>query len=71
MVEHIENVVESVVDIVAATILAFGTEDETREYCEKLVTMGMGGGFMLSSGCEVPINAKLENLKAFVNFLKN
>jgi len=56
---------------VPATILAFGTEDETREYCEKLVTMGMGGGFMLSSGCEVPINAKLENLKAFVNFLKD
>jgi uroporphyrinogen decarboxylase len=55
---------------VPATILAFGTEDETREYCEKLVTMGMGGGFMLASGCEVPINAKIENLRAFVNFLK-
>lgn len=55
---------------VPATMLAFGTVDEVNEYCEKLVTMGMGGGFMLSSGCEVPPNAKLENLKAFVNFLK-
>ena len=55
---------------VPATLLAFGTVDEVQEYCEKLVVMGMGGGFMLSSGCEVPPNAKLENLKAFVNFLK-
>ena len=25
---------------------------------------------LLSSGCEVPVNAKLEDLKAFINFLK-
>ena len=55
---------------VPATMLAFGTADEVGEYCEKLVTMGMKGGFMLSSGCEVPTNVKVENLKAFINFLK-
>jgi len=32
--------------------------------------MGMKGGFMLSSGSEVPTNVKVENLKAFINFLK-
>ncbi len=55
---------------VPATMLAFGTVDEVNDYCEKLVNMGMQGGFMLSSGCEVPVNAKLDNLRAFVNFLK-
>ena len=55
---------------IPATMLAFGTADEVSEYCEKLVTMGMKGDFMLSSGCEVPTNAKTENLKAFINFLK-
>ncbi|MBQ9003659.1 MAG: hypothetical protein IJ087_17580 [Eggerthellaceae bacterium] len=55
---------------VPATMLAFGSADEVSEYCEKLVTMGMKGGFMLSSGCEVPTNVKPENLKAFINFLK-
>jgi uroporphyrinogen decarboxylase len=55
---------------VPATMLAFGTVDEVKEYCEKLVSVGMKGGFMLSSGCEVPANANVDNLKAFVNFLK-
>ena len=55
---------------VPATMFAFGTVEQIEEYCEKLVTMGMGGGFMLSSGCEVPPNAKVENLRAFVNFLR-
>ena len=55
---------------VPATMLAFGTVDEVNEYCERLVTMGMKGGFMLSSGCEVPVNTKLDTLRAFVNFLK-
>ena len=55
---------------VPATLFAFGTPDEVVEYSEKLVQMGMGGGFMLSSGCEVPLNAKAENVKAFMDVLK-
>ena len=55
---------------VPATMFAFGRADEVNEYCEKLVTMGMKGGFMLSSGCEVPTNVKVDNLKALINFLK-
>ena len=55
---------------VPATLFAFGTPDEVATYSEKLVQMGMGGGFMLSSGCEVPLNAKEENVKAFMDVLK-
>ena len=54
---------------VPATMFAFGTPDEVYNYCEDLIQMGMGGGFMLSSGCEVPLNCKEENLKAFMDSL--
>lgn len=54
---------------VPATMLAYGTPDEVAAYSEKLVQMGMDGGFMLSSGCEVPLNVKLENLKAFMSVI--
>ncbi len=50
---------------VPATMLSFGTPDETADYSEKLISMGMGGGFVFGSGCEMPLNAKEENVKAF------
>ncbi len=53
-----------------ASILAFGTPEETKEYCDKLIDMAMGGGFIVGTGCEVPLNAKLENMKVFMNCLK-
>ena len=57
---------------VPATMLAFGTADEVSEYCEKLVTgIGMKGGFVLSSGCEIPMNCKPENLMAMMNAVKS
>jgi len=55
---------------VPATLLAYGTADEVAAYSEDLVQMGMKGGFMLGSGCEVPLNAKLENVKAMMDVLK-
>lgn len=52
---------------VPAQMLAFGEVGEVEAYCEKLIrTVGNGGGFILSSGCEVPLNAKLENIQAMI-----
>ena len=51
---------------VPATMLAMGTPDEVSEYCEKLISeIGMKTpGFMLGTGCEVPLNCKPENYAA-------
>ncbi|MCR5666718.1 MAG: hypothetical protein K6G01_07780 [Eubacterium sp.] len=56
---------------VPAAMLSYGTPDEVAQYCESLITdIGMKGGLMLGSGCEVPMNAKLENVIAMGNSLK-
>ena len=47
------------------------TKDQVREYCEGLVTdLGMKGGFMLGPGCEVPMSAKAENVKAIFETIR-
>ena len=51
---------------VPASMLAFGSPDEVREYCSKLVRELGPGGFILQSGCDIPANAKLENVQAMV-----
>ena len=56
---------------VPAAMLAYGTPDEVAQYCEGLICdIGMRGGFMLGSGCEVPMNAKMECVKAMGDSLK-
>ncbi len=55
---------------VPASMLAYGTVDEVHAYCDKLINMGMKGGFMLGSGCEVPLNAKIENVKAMIDSVR-
>lgn len=55
---------------VPSTMFAYQTPEEVAAYCEKLVNMGMKGGFMLSSGCEIPLNAKPENIKAMMDAVK-
>lgn len=50
---------------VPATTLAFGSYDDTFRYCKDLIRdVGNGRGFILSSGCSVPPNAKPENVRA-------
>ena len=48
-----------------------GTPDDVSAYCDTLINMGMKkGGFMLGSGCEVPLNAKPENIKAMIDSVR-
>ena len=50
---------------VPAYLLAFGAKQEVTDYCKKLIeVVGKGGGFILSSGCSIPANAKPENVRA-------
>jgi hypothetical protein len=52
---------------VPATMLAFGETSEVESYCEKLIhEVGQDSGFILGSGCEVPLNAKVENVTAMM-----
>lgn len=47
--------------------LAFGNKDKISDYCKQLIDdCAAGGGFILSSGCEVPVNAKPENIDAMI-----
>lgn len=52
---------------VPANLLAFGSPEEVTAYCDKLIELGMEGGLIIGSGCEVPLNTKLENMQAFLN----
>lgn len=53
---------------VSPQVLSIGTVDETVAECKKLIdAVGRDGGFILSSGCEVPINAKPENVAAMID----
>ena len=51
---------------VPAAMLAFGTPEEVYDYSRRLVTELGPEGFILQSGCDIPANAKLENVQAMV-----
>lgn len=52
---------------VPATLLTLGTPREVEDYCRKRIEIvGEGGGYILSSGCELPIDSKPENVKAML-----
>ncbi|MGB9859041.1 MAG: uroporphyrinogen decarboxylase family protein [Moorellaceae bacterium] len=53
---------------VPPSLLTLGTPEKVDAYCKRLIEeIGRGGGFILSQGCDVPINAKFENVKAMVD----
>jgi uroporphyrinogen-III decarboxylase len=52
---------------VPATLLSLGSREDVEAYCERLIKeVGEGGGFILSSGCSTPPNAKPENVRAMM-----
>ncbi len=56
---------------VPSTMLAFGKRDEVMAYCKSLIKdVGGDGGFILSSGCSIPANAKAENVKALAEAVR-
>lgn len=57
---------------VPPSLLSIGATEDVVAYCEKLIdVIGKDGGFILSTGCECPIDAKFENVKAMVDTAKN
>jgi uroporphyrinogen-III decarboxylase len=57
---------------VPAALTSLGSEDEVRVYCEKLIdVVGKDGGFILSTGCTLPLKCRIENLKAMVDTAKS
>ena len=57
---------------VPAALLSLGRPEEVEEYCRRLIDeVGDGGGFMLTTGCECPIDVKPENLRAMVETGRN
>ncbi len=53
-------------------MLSIGEPEEVEAYARRLITeVGGDGGFILSSGCELPADVKLENLQAMISTTRN
>jgi uroporphyrinogen-III decarboxylase len=51
---------------VPAAMLCHDTPDQVHAYCIRLIRELGPEGFILQSGCDIPTNAKLENVQAMV-----
>ena len=46
-------------------LLAFGTPQEVREYCKKVIqTVGKDGGYLMDASAIIQSDAKIENMRA-------
>jgi hypothetical protein len=52
---------------VPSQVLAFAKVDEVKDYCAKLLREVGPTGYIMSSGCDAPYNARLENLQALAH----
>ena len=56
---------------VPASLLSLGSPQDVEAYCDRLIReVGEGGGFILSSGCSTPPDAKPENVKAMMDSVR-
>ena len=56
---------------VSSTLLSLGTAEEVEREARSLIDdLAPGGGFILASGCEVPMDAPLENVQALIGAAK-
>ena len=54
-----------------SSLLIHGSPNDVEKECKKLIDgCAEGGGFILGTECETPYNAKMENMKAMVEFTK-
>ena len=52
---------------VSASLFSIGTPKQVEDYVKKLIDkLGVDGGHILGSGCEVPPNCRPENFKVFL-----
>ena len=51
---------------VPASMLFYQSPDDVYNYCSKLIRELGPAGFILQSGCDIPTNAKLENVQAMI-----
>jgi hypothetical protein len=55
-----------------ARLFKLGTTHQVEQYCRKLIdVVGKGSGFILSCGCDIPVDAKFDNVKIMVDTAKN
>ncbi len=56
---------------VPAPLLTLGKPAEVVSYCQRLIDgVGKGGGFILSTGCTCPVDARFENVRAMFDTAK-
>lgn len=56
---------------VPAPLLCTGTPQQVKDYCKKLIeVVGKGGGFIMDGAIGIPDEAKLENVKAIVDSIR-
>jgi hypothetical protein len=56
---------------VPSTMLAIGSATQVDEYCHRLIEeVGAGGGFIMAAGCEIPPDAKPENVRTMLDSVR-